>query len=68
MPKKDPRFDAYIAKAPEFARPILKHLRAIVHEGCSDAEETMKWSAPHFDYKGPFAGMAAFKAHCAFGF
>lgn len=68
MPKKDPRIDAYIAKAPEFARPILKHLRAIVHEGCPQVEETMKWSVPHFDYKGPLAGMAAFKAHCAFGF
>jgi len=32
MAKKDPRIDAYIAKAPEFARPILKHLRAIVRE------------------------------------
>jgi uncharacterized protein YdeI (YjbR/CyaY-like superfamily) len=66
--KKDPRIDAYIAKAPEFARPILKHLRAIVREGCPDVEETMKWSMPHFDYKGPLAGMASFKAHCAFGF
>ncbi|HVE65731.1 MAG TPA: YdeI/OmpD-associated family protein [Thermoanaerobaculia bacterium] len=68
MPKKDPRMDAYIAKSPEYARPILKHLRAIVHEGCPEVEETMKWSMPHFDYKGPLAGMAAFKAHCAFGF
>lgn len=68
MAVKDPRIDAYIAKAPEFARPILKHLRAIVREGCPDVEETMKWSMPHFDYKGPLAGMAAFKAHCAFGF
>ena len=68
MARKDPRIDAYIAKAPEFARPILKHLRAIVREGCPGVEETMKWSVPHFDYKGPLAGMAAFKAHCAFGF
>jgi uncharacterized protein YdeI (YjbR/CyaY-like superfamily) len=69
MPKKDPRIDAYIAKSAEFARPILKHLRAVVHEGCPDVEETMKWSMPHFDYAGgPLAGMAAFKAHCAFGF
>ena len=69
MPKKDPRIDVYIAKSAEFARPILKHLRAVVHEGCPDVEETMKWSVPHFDYRGgPLAGMAAFKAHCAFGF
>ncbi len=28
----------------------------------------MKWSAPHFDYRGMMCGMAAFKEHCAFGF
>lgn len=69
MGKKDPRIDAYIAKAPGFAKPILKHLREVVHEGCPDVVETMKWSAPHFDYRGGIlASMAAFKGHCAFGF
>ena len=68
MAKKDPRVDAYIEKAADFAKPILKHLRKVVHKGCPDVEETVKWSMPHFDYKGPLAGMAAFKAHCAFGF
>jgi uncharacterized protein YdeI (YjbR/CyaY-like superfamily) len=68
MGKKDPRIDAYIEKAADFAKPILKHLRKVVHAGCPDVEETLKWSMPHFDYKGPLAGMAAFKAHCAFGF
>jgi uncharacterized protein YdeI (YjbR/CyaY-like superfamily) len=68
MTKKDPRIDAYIEKAADFAKPILKHLRKVVHKGCPEVEETMKWSMPHFDYKGPLAGMAAFKAHCAFGF
>ena len=28
----------------------------------------MKWGVPHFDYKGPFCGMAAFKEHIRFGF
>jgi uncharacterized protein YdeI (YjbR/CyaY-like superfamily) len=28
----------------------------------------MKWSTPAFDYKGAMCGMAAFKAHCMFGF
>ena len=68
MPPPDPRFDAYIAKSAEFARPILEHLRGVVREACPEVEETMKWGAPHFDYRGPLAGMAAFKAHCAFGF
>jgi uncharacterized protein YdeI (YjbR/CyaY-like superfamily) len=68
MGKKDPRIDAYIAKSPGFAKPILKHLRELVRKGCPDVEETVKWSMPHFDFHGPLAGMAAFKAHCAFGF
>lgn len=69
MAKKDLRIDAYIARSADFAKPILKHLREIVHRGCPDVEETMKWSMPHFDYAGgPLAGMAAFQAHCAFNF
>jgi uncharacterized protein YdeI (YjbR/CyaY-like superfamily) len=68
MGKKDKRLDAYIAKAAPFARPILKHLRKVVHAGCPDVVETIKWGHPSFDYKGPMAGMAAFKEHCTFGF
>ena len=54
--------------AAPFARPILKHLRKVVHAGCPDVEETLKWGHPHFDYEGNFCGMAAFKAHATFGF
>jgi uncharacterized protein YdeI (YjbR/CyaY-like superfamily) len=68
MAGKDPRIDAYIAKSAAFAKPILKHLRKIVHAGCPNVQETMKWSMPHFDYKGVMCGMAAFKQHCVFGF
>jgi uncharacterized protein YdeI (YjbR/CyaY-like superfamily) len=60
--------DAYIAKSQPFARPILEHLREVVHATCPDAVEEMKWSMPHFTYHGMLAGMAAFKAHCTFGF
>jgi uncharacterized protein YdeI (YjbR/CyaY-like superfamily) len=68
MATKDPRIDAYIAKSADFAKPILKHLRKAVHAGCPQVVETIKWSMPHFDYKGVMCGMAAFKEHCAFGF
>jgi uncharacterized protein YdeI (YjbR/CyaY-like superfamily) len=67
MPR-DPRVDAYISKAPDFAKPILKHIRELVHEGCPEAEETIKWSVPFFEYKGTLCSMAAFKQRCAFGF
>lgn len=67
MTKRDPRFDDYIARAAPFARPILEHLRALVHQTIPDLEEAMKWSVPHFLYKGKnLAGMAAFMAHAAF--
>jgi uncharacterized protein YdeI (YjbR/CyaY-like superfamily) len=68
MESRDPRVDAYIAKAAPFARPILERLREIVHAGCPGVEETMKWSVPHFTYRGLLCSMAAFKQHCAFGF
>lgn len=67
MPTTDPRVDAYLAAAPDFARPILAHLRALVHRAVPDAVETMKWSRPHFEHHGLLAGMSAFKAHVAFG-
>jgi uncharacterized protein YdeI (YjbR/CyaY-like superfamily) len=75
MGTKDPRVDAYIAKSAEFAKPILTHLRKLIHENCPTVEETMKWSFPHFTYKAPadrspriLCSMASFKQHCTFGF
>ena len=68
MAGKDPRIDAYIAKSAPFAQPILRHLRKVVRAGCPNVEETIKWSMPHFGYKGTMCHMAAFKQHCAFGF
>lgn len=68
MPALDPRVDDYIARSAEFARPILSHLRSLVHAACPDVEEAIKWNCPHFVYKGMLCHMAAFKEHCAFGF
>jgi len=68
MGTRDGRIDAYIAKSADFARPILTHLRDAVHAACPDVEETMKWSFPHFMYKGMLCSMASFKEHCKFGF
>jgi uncharacterized protein YdeI (YjbR/CyaY-like superfamily) len=68
MEKYDPRIDKYIDEAAEFAKPILNHLRTLVHQACPEMKETMKWSFPHFEYKGTVCSMAAFKQHCAFGF
>ena len=67
--RRDPRVDAYIAKAQPFAQPILTHLRELVHEHAPGAQETLKWGVPHFVLHGQnLAGMAAFKGHATFGF
>jgi hypothetical protein len=66
MATTDPRIDAYVAKAAPFARPVLRHLRAIVHAAVPDAEETVKWGFPHFVKDGIVCSFAAFKGHCAF--
>lgn len=68
MPTKDPRVDAYIGGAADFAKPVLTHIRKLVHTACADVVETIKWGMPHFEYRGVLCGMAAFKRHCALGF
>lgn len=69
MPTADPRVDAYIAKAPAFAQPILGYLRALIHATCPDAIETIKWGMPCFLFQDRIlCGIAAFKQHCSLWF
>jgi uncharacterized protein YdeI (YjbR/CyaY-like superfamily) len=68
MENFDKKVDAYVAKSAPFAKDILEHLRQLVHKACPEVKETIKWGFPHFEYKGILCSMAAFKAHCAFGF
>ena len=64
----DKRIDDYISESVDFAKPILNHLRKLIHIACPQVEETIKWGFPHFDYNGMMCSMASFKHHCAFGF
>lgn len=69
MYQKDPKVDAYISKAADFAGPLLVHLRKLVIKACPNVQESIKWSFPNFTYKGSIlCSMAAFKHHCSFGF
>jgi len=68
MASRDKRVDAYIQKAAPFARPILMHLRAVVHAGAPKVVENIKWGMPSFELGGLFCSMAAFKTHVTFGF
>jgi len=61
--------DVYIANSEDFAKPILEHLRRLIHENCPGVKETIKWSLPHFDYNGDNMCVAAsYKNHCSFTF
>jgi uncharacterized protein YdeI (YjbR/CyaY-like superfamily) len=69
MGNKAIAIDEYISRSADFAKPILIHLRDLVHKTCPEVEEKMKWSFPHFDYKNEMmCSMAAFKQHAVFGF
>jgi uncharacterized protein YdeI (YjbR/CyaY-like superfamily) len=69
MGTRDARVDAYIAKQKDFAKPILEHIRELVHALCPKVEEGIKWGCPFFNYGGaPLCQMAAFKEHAALGF
>ena len=66
---REPKVDAYIAKAQPFAQPILQHIRERVHAAVPGVEEQMKWSAPGFVLDGKLLLiMAAFKQHAALNF
>jgi uncharacterized protein YdeI (YjbR/CyaY-like superfamily) len=68
MGSRDPRVDAYIEKSADFARPILAHLRELVHATVPEVAEEVKWGMPAFTYKGMLCGFAAFKEHAALNF
>ncbi len=60
--------DDYIAHASECTRPILVKLRRIFQQASRRLEEAIKWGVPVFEYKGPVAGIAAYKKHVTWGF
>lgn len=67
--RSNPQFDDYQEAASDFARPIMAHLRKLVHQQCPEVVEEIKWGIPHFDYKGEMLCIfAAYKNHCSFGF
>ncbi len=68
MPATDKRVDEYINRSADFARPILSHLRALIHQADPRITETIKWGFPNFEYKGIVCSMASFKQHCSFSF
>jgi uncharacterized protein YdeI (YjbR/CyaY-like superfamily) len=65
MGKRDARVDAFIEKSADFAKPILRHIRELVHAECPQAEEALKWRFPAYMYRGILCITPAFKHHSA---
>lgn len=68
MPAIEPKVDSYIGRSADFAKPILTHLRDLIHQAAPQIGETIKWGFPNFEYKGIVCSMASFKSHCTFTF
>jgi uncharacterized protein YdeI (YjbR/CyaY-like superfamily) len=68
MQHTNPAVDAYIERANDFAKPILKRLRKLFHQACPEIREEIKWNFPCFVHHGIVGNMAAFKAHVSWGF
>lgn len=67
--RRDPRVDAYIARAQPFAQQILTRVRERVHAVLPDVQEEMKWSHPAYCRNGKIIlGTASFKEHAAVHF
>lgn len=64
----NPDINAYIDNAAPFARPILTELRQQVLQTLPGVREQIKWGMPFFCLQHNLCFMAAFKAHCGFGF
>lgn len=61
--------DKYLENIEEFAKPILVHLRSLIHSTCPKVSEAIKWGIPHFDYSNEMMCIfAAHKQHCSFSF
>jgi len=68
MPRRDPRIDAYIQRAPEYARPILTKLRKVLLSADRGLEEDVKWGAPTLVRDGLVCSFMGFKRHTAVWF
>ena len=62
------KVDAYLKKAPEYAKPICKKLRTLIRKADKRLEETVKWGAPTYEHNGLVCSFHAFKNYVGFWF
>jgi uncharacterized protein YdhG (YjbR/CyaY superfamily) len=59
--------DAYLSRLPAAQRSALEHLRGLIAETASDAEEGHSYGMPAFRYRGrPLVGFQAARDHLGF--
>lgn len=58
----------YIDGLGDWRAEAVSTLRRLVIEAAPDAEESIKWARPVYEYKGPLCYIAAFKDHVNVGF
>ncbi len=68
MAGRDPRIDAYIAKAAPFARPVLRHVQELVHQGCPEVEETRNGACRISSITESCWAWRHSRSHCSIGF
>ena len=66
-PRAKQEIGKYIAQAPEFARPICRKIRSLIHQADPEIVEDWKWG-PNFNKQGMICGFGAFKEHVSLGF
>lgn len=67
-PETEPKnIDEYIAGFPEDVQNVLEQIRLTIRKTAPDAEETISYKMPTFNYKGHYlVYFAAFKNHIGF--
>jgi len=58
--------DDYIAAAPETEKLVLERLRQIIKATAPEAEESISYRIPTYNYNGPLVHFASFKGHNSF--
>jgi len=62
------KIDEYYNSTEDWARPICKDLRQLIHAADSRIQEDWKWRAPVYCFKGMLCWVVPFKAHVGINF
>jgi hypothetical protein len=58
----------YIDELDEWQAEVVSTLRRLVLEAVPDAQESIKWARPVYEFNGPLCYIVAFKNHVNLGF